>query len=172
MDHLHAVVGHRVVAARDVGAAVQPPVRGGEVEHRRRDLADVHDVEAARAGALDEGRLEVSRRFAVVAPDADGAAAVAPDQRGVGTPDLTEDVRVDVGTDAAAYVVGAKDVRVEHWGRPVRPDYHARSGGLDYETATPAAREMIGPVSDVATARSRHAPHTSVCRPPRGLPWD
>ena len=59
MDHLHAVVLDGIVAAGDVGAAVERPVRGGEVEDRRGDEADVDDVDAGGAHALDEARLEL-----------------------------------------------------------------------------------------------------------------
>src|SRR4029453_12426460 len=54
VHHLHAVVVYRVVAAGDVGPAVEPPVRGREIEHRRGDLADVDPAAPRRPRALDE----------------------------------------------------------------------------------------------------------------------
>src|SRR5207247_362152 len=58
VDHLHAVVRDRVVAPRDVGSAVELPVRGGEVEDRRRHEAAVHQVDDALAPALHERTLK------------------------------------------------------------------------------------------------------------------
>ena len=114
VNHLHAVVRDRVVAPRDVGAAVELPVGGGEVEDRRRHDADVHHVDAGGADALDEPRLQRLRRRAVVLPDGDPAPGLSPNQRAVRAADLTEHVGVDVPTDDAAHVVGAEHVRVEH----------------------------------------------------------
>src|SRR5216117_674881 len=114
VNHLHAVVRDRVVAPRDVGAAVELPVGGGEVEDRRRHDTDVHHVDAGGADALDEPRLQRLRRRAVVLPDGNPAPGPSPNQRAVRAADLTEHVGVDVPTDDAAHVVGAEHVRVEH----------------------------------------------------------
>ena len=89
-------------------------MRGGEVQHRRRHLADVDDIHAGGANTVDEARVQRRRRLTIVAPDRDGAAAVVADQRRVGAADLAEDLGVDVAAHAAAHVVGAKDVRIEH----------------------------------------------------------
>ena len=121
VDHLHAVVVHRVVASGDVGAAVQTPVGGGEVQHRRGDLADVDDVEAGGAHPLHECGLELGRRLPVVPAHGDGATPPTANERGVSATDLPEDAGIDVGTDTAANVVGAKDVGIEHAGDLVRP---------------------------------------------------
>src|SRR5262249_57909539 len=100
----------RMVAAGDVGAAVELPVRGGEVENRRGHGADVDDVDSRRARALDETHLEPGRRLAIVLTDGDGAPALSADQRAVGAADETEDLGIDVGADAPTDVIGAEDV--------------------------------------------------------------
>ena len=112
VHHLDAVVLDRVVAARDVGAAVELPVGGGEVHERRGRDREVDDGDAGAAHPSRKGGLELGRREAVILADGDRAAARAPDQRAVRAPDLTEDVWVDVRADAAADVVRAEDVRV------------------------------------------------------------
>jgi hypothetical protein len=114
MDHLHAVVLDRVVAPGDVGAAVELPVGGREVEDRRRREPDVDDVDAGGAHAFDEALFETVRRQAIVPADGDPPAAVAANHGRVGAPDLPEHVGVDVAADEPAHVVGAEHVRVQH----------------------------------------------------------
>ncbi len=114
VDQLHAVVRDRVVAARDGRAAVELPVRGGEVEDGRGHEADVHHVEPRRERAFDEAGLERARRQAIVLAHRDAASAVAADERAVRRADETEDVRGDVAADEAAHVVGAEHVRIQH----------------------------------------------------------
>jgi hypothetical protein len=114
VHHLHAVVLDGVVAAGDVRAAVELPVRGGEIEDGRGDGPDVHDVEARRPRALDEAGCEPAGRLAVVLADGDRASPVAGDQGAVGASDEPEDLGIDVGADAAAHVIGAEDVGIEH----------------------------------------------------------
>ena len=114
VHHLHAVVLDGIVAAGDVGAAVELPVGGREVEDRRGDRADVDDVDAPGARALDEAQLESVRRQAIVLADRDPPAAVTSDHGRVGAPDLTKDVGVDVAADEPAHVIGAEHVRVQH----------------------------------------------------------
>ncbi len=118
MDHLHPVVLDRIVAARDIGAAIEPPVRSGEVEQWRRGQADVDDVDAGRSRAVDKAGLQPIGRDAVVLSDGDGPSPLAADQRAVGGTDLSEDLGVDVVTEQPAHVVCPKDVRVE-WGHGV-----------------------------------------------------
>ena len=122
VHHLHAVVLDGIVAAGDVGAAVELPVRGGEIEDGRGDDADVDDVEARRARALDEARLEPGRRLAIVLADGHGAPTVVANQRAVGAADEAEDLGIDVGADAPADVIGAEDVGIEHGS--LRRAYH------------------------------------------------
>src|SRR5438105_15090204 len=70
-----------MVRAGDVGAAVELPGGGGEIEDRRGDGADVDDVDAGRARALDEARLERGGRLAVVLTYGDRAPASVVDER-------------------------------------------------------------------------------------------
>src|SRR5206468_6880356 len=93
------VVLDGIVTAGDVGAAVELPVGGGEIEDRRGDGADVDDVDAGRARALDEARLERGGRLAVVLTDGDRAPAVVADERAVRASDEAEDLGIDVGAD-------------------------------------------------------------------------
>ncbi len=112
VDHLHPVVLDRIVAARDVGAAIEPPVRGGEVEQGRGGQADVDDVDAGRPRPVDESGLQSIGRDAVVLTDGDGLSPPAPDQGAVGGTDLSEDLGVDVVAEQPTHVVCPKDVRV------------------------------------------------------------
>ena len=65
--------------------------------------------------------LKMLMRGALLMLIAVSAAAATPDQRGVGASHLPEDVGIDIASDAAANVVGAKDVGIEHAGDLVRP---------------------------------------------------
>ncbi len=114
VDHLHAVVFDGIVAAGDIGAAVELPVRRGEVEDGRGGRADVDHVDTGRAHTLDKAGLEIVRRQAIVPTDRDAAAAVAMNQGRVGASDLAKDVGVDVAADEPAHIVGAEHVRVQH----------------------------------------------------------
>src|SRR5438046_417765 len=118
MDHLDAVVLDGVVASGDVGAAVELPVRGREVEDGRGHQTHVDHVDPPRAHAVDEAGLEILRGEPIVLTDGDAPTAVAADQRRVGAPDLTEHVGVDVRADETADVVRAKHVRVQHCAVP------------------------------------------------------
>ena len=101
-------------AGIDVGASVQLPVSGREVENGRGHEADVDHADAGGSHAVDEPGLELVRREPIVLTHGDLPATVATDQGRVGAPDLTEDVGVDVGAHEAAHVVGAEHVRVQH----------------------------------------------------------
>src|SRR5262249_34672489 len=65
---LEAVVVGRVVAARDLDAAVEPPMEDREVHERRRDGPELDHVEPGRPEAADQrGRVRVRREPAVAA---------------------------------------------------------------------------------------------------------
>ena len=114
VHHLHAVVGDGIVAARDGGAAVQPPVRGGEVQERRVVDADVHHVEPGGEHAGGERLLERPRtRSRLSCPSATARPPRRAHEGAVGAADRLEHVGGDVDADLAAHVVGAEDERVQ-----------------------------------------------------------
>ena len=118
VNHLHAIVRHRVVAAGDGRAAVEIPVRGGEVEERRVIDADVDHVHSRRQDAGGEGLLEGGRGRPVVHADGHGAPASPSDEGAVGAADQLERLRRDVDADLAPHIVGPEDERVQlHVGR-------------------------------------------------------
>ena len=119
----------RVVAAGDVGAAVDAPGRGGEVEQGGGREADVDDGDARSADARREAVAEGLGRGAIVAAedhlvDVVGAAEV----RAVGAADQLRDLRVEVVANDAADVVGAEHVGVEGAGGGHRRPAYRRVG--------------------------------------------
>src|SRR5262249_58487608 len=84
VDHLHPVVLDRVVTSGNVGAAVELPVGGREVEDRRGRETDVDHADAGGPRAGDEPALELAGGDAVVLADGDAAAADTADEGCVG----------------------------------------------------------------------------------------
>ena len=96
VHHLDPVVGDRVVAAGDGGAAVEPPVGGREVEQRGVVDADVDHVDSGGEHSGPEGGLQLGGRDAIVHAEGHGAAAPPAHQGSVGASHLLEDRRCDV----------------------------------------------------------------------------
>src|SRR5205085_1423587 len=106
--HLEAVVVLRIVAAGDLDAAGGERV-GREVQHGRRDHADIDDVDAAGDEAAHERSGERRTAEASVAADGDGFLAFAARHGAEGAAERFGDFFAQGGGDDAADVVGLED---------------------------------------------------------------
>ena len=115
--HLDAVIGRRIVRARDHHPAVAPALVDGEVEHRRRAHADAEHIGPGGGKPLDQTGLEGRRGQAAVAPDADqrrSARAVAgPGDGGEAPADGSHVSRGQCLANDPPDVVRAEDRRIE-----------------------------------------------------------
>ena len=121
---LHAVVLRRVVRGGHDEPAVEAAVGDREVHHLGADEADVDDVGAAVAGALDRGRVQLGRRQAHVAPD---RHAVRLEDLDVGAGGAVGAVGVELVGDEPADVVGLEDGWREGHGLDSMPSHAART---------------------------------------------
>ena len=120
LQQLHAVHMGRIVAAGHADAAIEAPVRGGEIEQGRRRQPDIDDRNARRANALDEAIAQRHRGRTVVPPRDDLMHIVSANEVGaVGAADALRHRRCQIVAHRAADVVGTEHQRVQsdrwHW---------------------------------------------------------
>ena len=112
-DDLETVVVRRIVAAGQGDAAAGAQPFAGEIHQRRRHHAEVGDVDAGAAQAVDQAVDQRRAGQAPVAADDDLAQAALLHQRPHGLADQPGDLRIEGLPDHAADVVGAEDRRID-----------------------------------------------------------
>ncbi|KAG0772578.1 hypothetical protein G6F22_015624 [Rhizopus arrhizus] len=129
---LEAVVGRRVVAARDGDAGAGVHQARGEVHHRRGGHADIDDVHARRT----QPRLQRGRQFhaadPAVAPDHDRARALVPRLGAYRHAQAVGKARIDLVRHRAAYVISLENRIQNLRGIPAKSSVHASFSGWRY----------------------------------------